>query len=400
MIHKAGAILLKKAKHYRHNYLLTQITRRVLKAQNALGNQNLMQFLKWKYTDEHILERCGEIYPVVVFPAPDNQIQSPDSVLLSLERNKPGDSALWSGDAKYRELQYLLVGSIQDRLTFTMKQLVTGPQLGLKCELGTYFKSLDTCDSLGWEILNEAIRLIGSDVKTFKKFDKQLLLRSLVHKQVRNPVYSGNYRSAAIGISTLIAYKEKDNFFLWLKKRSPKGAVGASLFHVIPSCMFQPVTLYLDEEFSVTHNVYREYLEEIFNKPELEEHESDWRYFYADARMKYLQHLIDTNEAKLYLSGVAVNLLNLRPEICTVLLIRSEEWYKKYTQHSFNEERFHFNGEWAELSTENPDLTCGRIPYKTTDEEIMKNVPLQVSNMIPSGAAAFWLGIDVLRQVL
>jgi len=97
-----------------------------------------------------------------------------------------------------------------------------------------------------------------------------------------------------------------------------------------------------------------------------------------------------------------VNLLNLRPEICTLLLMRSSEWYKHYTQGSVGKEQFQFNQEWATALNREGDKCSlsGRIRYRATDHEMMQEAPLHADQMVPPGAAAFWLGLDVLRRVL
>ncbi len=115
-----------------------------------------------------------------------------------------------------------------------------------------------------------------------------------------------------------------------------------------------------------------------------------------------MQQLLDTQNAQLYLTGVAVNLLNLRPEICTLLLIRSSNWYKHYTQDSVGSEQFQFNQEWATALNREGDKhsLTGHIRYGATDHEMMQEAPLYADQMAPPGAAAFWLGIDMLRRVL
>jgi hypothetical protein len=50
-------------------------------ARRAFRNPNLPSFLRWKYPDETLLERCGEVFPVAVFKPPRAQREDPDSVL-------------------------------------------------------------------------------------------------------------------------------------------------------------------------------------------------------------------------------------------------------------------------------------------------------------------------------
>ena len=384
---------------------------RMEKAQIAFRNPNLHQFLKWKYHNEPIFERVGQTYPVAVYPAPTSQIRFPDSVLLGLEDAPDQEVAVQ--DSSFRQLRKQLGAVLKNDPTFTMKELIIDQnqsgqttQVGLKCGLGTYFEALDTCDALEWEILSKFTDLTGSTAAAFEQFDRQLPLRSALHAKVANPVRDGRHRSAAIAISTLVAYyNEMRDLTLWLQLRSATTtAVHSNLIHVIPSFMFQPTTVYLKEEFSVRHNIYREYLEEIFDRRELRKRSTGhWRYFYGDPCLRYLRRLLYTQEAELYLSGVAVNLLNLRPEICTVLFIRSSKWYGYHSQGSkISEEHFHLNLEWEKglryTGREKP--LVAEVSYRAKDEEFVEKDPLYPGNMVPPGAAAFWLGLDVLRGIL
>ncbi|MGC8831132.1 MAG: hypothetical protein ACP5PQ_00915 [Thermoproteota archaeon] len=88
------------------------------------------------------------------------------------------------------------------------------------------------------------------------------------------------------------------------------------------------------KEYSIwQHQVEREYLEEVFEYKELKTPPITTTYmWYKDKpELKYLQSLIEEKKAGFYLTGVAVNLLNLRPEICTLLLINTSDWIKAHT---------------------------------------------------------------------
>ena len=49
-------------------------------------------------------------------------------------------------------------------------------------------------------------------------------------------------------------------------------------------------------------------------------------FFYGDPNLVEIQSLEAEGKARLYFTGVAMNLLNLRPEICAPLLVEDEEW--------------------------------------------------------------------------
>lgn len=407
-VYQAGHELLNVARKYWDQYTLEQAKAQMQRADEAFKNPHLFQFLRWKYRDEPILERAGEVYPIAYFPASENQQKTPDSVLLSFTDTYPSDDQLSPKDATYRALREKVVPTLNtlNRLSFTMKDLKTNGQLGMKCELGRYFMALDTCDSLEWEILSKAHDLKSTDIDSFEKFDRQLTLRKELHAQVVYPVRDGSHRSAAIAMSTLIAYADEGSTFLLLKNRSATGvAVHPHLVHVIPAHMFQPATVILDKEFSVKHNFYREYLEECFGRPEPEDGAPDWRYFYGDPHLVELFDLLKTGRAEFYLSGIAVSLLNLRPEICTVLLIRDQDWWTRHSQHASKDERFRFCDEYAGITdfrvTADPKKMVGRIPLMDTDEKLKQvSSAIGPDNMVPPGGAAFWMGVDVLRRIL
>jgi hypothetical protein len=164
-----------------------------------------------------------------------------------------------------------------------MRDLVTKGTLRIDCGIGTYFDALDSCDSLEWEILSHTPGLKRSDERAFRRFDLGLQHRRDLHYLVQDPIRSGAYRSVAVAVSTLVAYETSDSIRLMIKHRSSRGvAVHSDLTHVIPSFMFQPATGDLLREYSIRHNIYREYLEELFDRPEPEPGALSAIYFYKE----------------------------------------------------------------------------------------------------------------------
>jgi len=401
----------KKVLAWWHGYELQRIEDQIQKAQSALEDQNLYDFLKWLYPWENILERQGYIYPVAIFPASESQWNDVESPLLSFKPQMPDDKDLLIKDTRYRRLMHKLGRPLEDRITYTMSKLVVqDSRLGLECTLGSYFRALDSCDALEWELLYNWAK-VHPEKCDFEKFlTEKLRLRQKLHGIVDNPVRDGKGRSAAIAILTLLAFiaDGKREPTLWLKLRSRRGvAVHGALYHVIPSFMFQPATLYFEEEFSVAHNIYREYLEEIFNRPEPKEGESEPRYFYNDPCLTDLLDLLGRRKAQLFFTGLAVNLLNLRPAICTLLLIKDPNWYKSHSESGPEELRIKLNDEWVknvrelqEIMKRRKEVKAVKISYSDNDADLIEKGVLRPSQMVPSGAAAFWLGIDVLRKIL
>jgi hypothetical protein len=398
----------------------------LLKAQAARDSEALYRFLEWRYQANCLLQRGGQTYPVAIYPISGPQAEpgrwqtqrdNPNSVLTQrqdlnrLHRVLRADSFLNLDDVELNDDRYrktlMQAGYFRDpdknRATFAMSQIHCGETLTMDCYLGNYFDNVDTCDALEWELLNEIHRLKKFDDDSLMAFERSLPLRSELHRRVFNPVRSGAFRCPGIGISTLIVYQDQRGLQLMVKKRSDTTvAAHPGGIHVIPAFMFQPGTSQYAEEFSVTHNVLREYLEELFSVPEPDEKAASARYFYGHGAMVFLRELLDQGEAKIYLSGVAVTLLTLRPEICTLLFIKTKRWWDEQ-EYAIEEEGskrkvFRINEEFVDFTSSKE--VVGNIAYSDSDSDLLEERALSASRMVPSGAAAFWLGVDVLRDVL
>jgi hypothetical protein len=252
---------------------------------------------------------------------------------------------------------------------------------------------------LEWELLSAVPSLKSATANDLAKFDRSLSLRKALHRKVSDPITSGDGRCAGIGVSTLVAYQDGDELKLMLKRRSSSTVAShPGGIHVIPSGMFQQFGEEVDKEFSVTHTVLREYLEELFNVPESEYFGSPAQSFYSDSRLEYLSSLIADGRAGLYLSGIAVNLLTLRPEVCTLLWIKDKAWWQHHSRDVPRSEHIHVNKEF-----ENPyssKTAIGSILYRDSDDELLQEPGLEPMGMVPSGAAAFWLGVDTMRALM
>lgn len=386
------------------------IEQRLNDARKAIESEYLLLFLKWKYNSEPILERCGHIYPVAVYPAPKSQWEdletSLKSPLIKEEQTLIIDSAeYWDLVNSLKPGKGLTHGKKVDTRTYAMKYLMEQEKLQLECRLSYYSKSFLSCEVLEWEIRSKVRQLKGRSEKEFLNFYKQLPLRKKLHEGVSNPVLDGTGRSPAVGISVLIAYNDNGTFRLLTQRRSSKGVpLRAGLLHVIPGFMFQPTTNYVDEEYNVTHNIYREYLEELFNFPENFDKLRHPHHFYRDKRLVYLKTLLDSGEAKSYFTGITVNLLNLRPEICTLLLIKTPEWYEKCKsdpelQWDLNDEFFNEN-RLEDVGIVKDEELIGSIAFSHDENAMLKALSLYPSRTVPAGAGAFWLGVDVLKELL
>jgi len=156
--------------------------------------------------------------------------------------------------------------------------------------------------------------------------------RAWLHDRVPEPVADGRPRSAGIGVSTLTVVRVRNRSFvgykLFLSPRSVTVATQRRRYHVVPSGMFQPFIPgesadLLQEQFSVAATAVREFVEELYGVHELETGDGrvDPNAIYHRREAQLLNGMLKAGDAALLYSGVAVNLLALRHELCTVLVI-------------------------------------------------------------------------------
>lgn len=148
--------------------------------------------------------------------------------------------------------------------------------------------------------------------------------------------------------------------------------------------MFQAASGFLNEEFDVVHNFKREYLEELLNRPESSGTEAVPDYFYSEPPLIYLQQLFDSKQAHLELLGIAVDLLNLRPEICMLLTIDTPEWADKHGREAKDDKmKFHTNLEFVKTTDNYVRTFTFPIPPERLGE-------LSPDKLAPPAAVCLW----------
>ena len=169
--------------------------------------------------------------------------------------------------------------------------------------------------------------------------------------------------------------------------------------------MFQPVVRCYKEEYSVRHNIYREYLEEIFGRWDLDKpsEKLSHDFFYEEPILQYLIQLENEGKAKFFFTGISINLLNLRPEIHTLLLINDPEWIlnqgigRKIGKLQLSP--ISINWEFKH-GDELANAKFNRIAKVELGKDIKFPKLLKPENFVPPGAAGMKLGIDVAREEL
>ena len=142
-------------------------------------------------------------------------------------------------------------------------------------------------------------------------------------------------------------------------------------------------------EWSVKHQILRELLEEIFGLPE-EIRPQRWDFFYDHPALRYLLRLMERGKASLFATGIILNLLTLRPEISTLLLIHDPEWFARITATD------------SDMPFRTAEETLGGSVVMApiaSDEDFLSHFPPDLHLSMPAQATAtMWLGIDQARR--
>ncbi len=189
-------------------------------------------------------------------------------------------------------------------------------------ELGWYYDNKLTQYAIEWELNKALSKLTTSNLK--KELSKKgiLPLRELVELKDINPILNGNNRCASITLSALIVFKNRNGeYHFILNKRSEAVKTSSNLMHVVPSGMAEPFDANFTWDFE--YNFWREFLEEIYNLHEyhFQDNKFDPHSIFNETPIKYLKYLLDNNKAQFSITGICCDLLNLRPEICMILVI-------------------------------------------------------------------------------
>ena len=341
--------------------------------------KNMTDYLQRLYQCEPF-SRGGIEHPVTVFYPAAWQIHDVDSLL---DRSLPAPAAR---DFPFYDYSYLhdLQNSkpgLHDGQTFAMQALRLKP-LRLRGVIGHYFDMLATCSALERE-LRDAVAQGWMRAPS----------RAAYHRQVppTDVLTRGIGRSATIGIGALTVFNDGDGYKALLARRSAATAIDSGMVHVLPAMIFQPTTAdFADQrEWSLKHQILREVLEELFNFPE-QAQPPRWDFFYDHPALLYLLGLLESGRAQLCATGIVFNLLILRPEVSTLLLIHDPDWYRRITAPD------------SDMPFATADETEGGsvvLAPVDSDEALLAHFPPDLHLLMPAHATAtMWLGIDLARR--
>jgi len=276
-----------------------------------------------------------------------------------------------------------------------------GGNLVLSARLAEYGLIMDSCDSLIDEACGAALGGAGITGK--------MPLRDLL-EAADKPLVSAHKRAAGIGIAALITCvcRQSDGRHVLdalIGRRSLNVGTYADTWHVAPAGMFnwrfdanepngspaRPWGSY--DPGDLLRSVLSEYAEETRNLGELED----------NRRRPYLEGLQVVRElcevARFEFTGIAVDLANLRPEVCVLIYVPDADWHGR--------QEFDLNYEYGEqgrpVGHESKDhrrqLTAVTVADEYEDLDDAALAKLDPAETVAAGAAAFWLGVDRAREL-
>lgn len=324
--------------------------------------------------------RNGIEHPTTVYYPSEAQVRDVDSIIDPYLPTQENTDFIIYDYSYLHDLQNSKPALFNGR-TFTLNFIRTNP-LRMRGALGHYYDMLATGANLEHE-LRDAIEQGWMRAPS----------RATLHRFVdpTDAILRGTGRSAAIGIGTLTVFNDTGTYKALLARRSYNTTFDSGMYHVLPAMMFQPTTKDFQnpQEWSIKHQVYREILEELFNMPEQHKPER-WDFFYDHPALVYLLELMEAGKAHLYLTGIVFNLLTLRPEVGTLLLIHDPEWYARITAPD------------SDIPFRTADETLSDTVVAApmmTDGEFLSHFPADLHFRMPVQATtAMWLGIDLARK--
>lgn len=342
--------------------------------------QNIVQYLQALYQDAPFYNRHNITHPVVFYPAPSSQITDIDSITGHLSESPlMRDDLLIYSYAHLHTLQNTQ-RTMYDGVTFALKQVRTRP-LRIDAMTGSYFDMIATCQALNQEIIDSSDHVF-----------MRLPLRAQYHRSVDplNAITRGRGRSAAIGGAVLIVFRHSSGYQAILAQRSASNATDPGSYHLLPAFIFQPQTTDVKAcEWQFSYHVYRELLEELFGVSEIQSDDNHSEQVMQHPAIQYLQQLMQSNQAGLYLTGVSVNLLTLRPEICALLLIHDAGWY----------ERISTPGSDIAMDTTAETLNGLTLVPAENDAAVQAMIPDSHLTIPPQAIPALWEGLDLARRL-
>ncbi len=360
-------------------------------------------------------------YCAGVAPASDSQLLDVESALNDrLDENPPGPYV--TGDRVYREALELRLSSRAKAKAGSGSGLYNGSHfihvgttfepsgpgasdrrvvVAARTEGPCYFNTLDTTESLSLEAAIAFHERAEAAPLSIEHLPLRSKLRS--HLQGRSELLSGEGRCSSLSVATLLVLRHPTQQeylgMIWCRSQGAV-AVGRDKYHIIPGGMFEYDHQFDLEssQFSLVQNICREYAEELFgvgdDLSKIATHGlDDIPAYMRDANYLRMERLLrdrDTDrKVQLLFAGTSVDLMNLRTELCTVLVVNDPEEVRHILVNK--KPSFEFR------SREHGPVESGKkflhlVPLELANSQLLARYPVRPLDMTPHGAAAFWLG--------
>jgi hypothetical protein len=350
----------------------------------------LVQHLKKRYDNCRPLLFGKTLLPLHVIWKNVTKCIRPDQILGHLDDAKPihDTTALTYVPAEYGRARKFIKRQYEsgrinyEGCEYCMTQIrFESGQPKIDGAFGYYYDSIITQYAIEWE-LRKAL-LAGTPIGALSA-PGTLPLREAIEAQ-GNPALSGHGRRAALSISTLLVFQRSDGSFSCLiRRRSQEVGVSPGMLHVVPAGMFEAANT--GDPWSIELSIWRELLEEVYNDKDLLGGERAEILDHVRGRqpVRLLRHLIDNGEAEFSVTGIVCNLLNLAPEICTVLFVPDPRFVE--------ERKLQIN--WEYISEDRAGSF--HVPWKKIDEVIETETPKY--GIVPGAAACISLGREWIKQ--
>ena len=388
-----------------YRYLQERRTRELLASDRPRRVLELYDFLRVLYYDMDVLVGPGGYFPVGVLPLDPRAVGDPDALVGELVSRPTYRPVL---EPRVVEAVKRRGSEIWDATTFSLSRLAfAGTNVAsIDAYIGSYFDMVSSADYLEYELLAAIDRGPGP-VGLSNLPAREAALSAFAAPSAC--LVAGGGVDAVLAVSTLVVYAREGRYWMLCDVRSGSVAEYGNLYHVAPSFIFQPVTSLTSHnlaiEWRVTHNVYREYLEELFDVPEVEHAEGAVAadYFYDHPNLLFLEELLRSGAAQLRGTAFIFNLLNHRPEICTLLLITDEGWFQQ------QKDVFAARRNGLEYLRLNSEFVLGASPRMDWEMEAVTTLPIddprwgqivQPWFMVPPAAPALVVGARAAAELL
>jgi transcriptional regulator with XRE-family HTH domain len=251
--------------------------------------------------------------------------------------------------------------------------------------LGTYGQILDSCDCLLEETCT-ALMAYRPEELQYHEILNRLPHRRSIELAEPDLFTTAQHRAAGIGISSLLVYKRANDWHIMLARRSRNVGAMQGFSDVIPSTMLgwhfsktmrpdgtdkKPWGSWRPGDISLA--ILRSYASEVLSSPV-----SDQAVREQVRNHQPIRQLINRYGAKISYVGLCFDLLTLRPELVTILMIPDARWSEEVQVRPNNEYSEVLSLSLAELHTHHL---------------------ISPASVTPTGATALWMGIEYLRDV-